>query len=391
VTEIAVETEAPCHIPANAKELQTLVLYLYPDPGVIDILTLDQFIYRYRLSGLGAMAVADMERAQRITRTIGDHAQIGLAEFHIGLIHLYWQQYLGALPYFDDAQRHWQFAHNKYAVALAQFAQNAAYHHAYHYEEALTACGKASKTLTRLESSGVAAHPHFRAQLRECLNLCQKELITRIRRDGEGEPVAFHISIPLRDEHGDLPTQQVTAVSPSASPTITTSRTAVAPPTINLHRPAPLNTPVTAPYPPPPPAPGDSSEDDNDSPIPAHPNQSEHLIWYGLENLHDWEQYLPHLNSNSHLLIDTQIGKYDLKEGDLYIVNQAAINEEPPPSPSSPSEDKRLRRIFLMEVDENFIFTRDPKTEAVELFADHTYDIIGIVIGVWSRLNLAKE
>ncbi|MCZ7672939.1 MAG: hypothetical protein M5U34_40380 [Chloroflexi bacterium] len=44
-----------------------------------------------------------------------------------------------------------------------------------------------------------------------------------------------------------------------------------------------------------------------------------------------------------------------------------------------------------MEVDENFIFTRDPKTEAVELFADHTYDIIGIVIGVWSRLNLAKE
>ncbi|MCZ7672937.1 MAG: hypothetical protein M5U34_40370 [Chloroflexi bacterium] len=94
-------------------------------PGVIDILTLDQFIYRYTLSGLGAIDNGRHGTAQRITPSISDHAQIGLAEFHIGLIHLYWQQYLGALPYFDDAQRHWQFAHNKYAWRWLNFAQNA--------------------------------------------------------------------------------------------------------------------------------------------------------------------------------------------------------------------------------------------------------------------------
>ena len=108
-------------VPPSAEVLQELVEHLYPEPSVVDVLTLDQFVFRYKFSGLGATAVADMERAQRITRSVGDHGQIGLAEYHIGLIYLHWGQFLGAIKYFDDALRHWQFVKNDSASSLALY------------------------------------------------------------------------------------------------------------------------------------------------------------------------------------------------------------------------------------------------------------------------------
>ncbi|MFO7681683.1 MAG: hypothetical protein R6X34_16690 [Chloroflexota bacterium] len=402
---IAPPATTPC--PPSPQALAELVEYLYPEPGVVDILTLDQFIFRYKFSGLGAAAVADMERAQRITRTIGDHGQIGLAEFHIGLIYLHWQQPLAAAPYFNDALRHWQFNHHRLAVALAQFAQGAAHHHAYHYENALTHYGKTQQSLRKIEATGAAPHPLFRHRLHEILAACRENVVARIRHFGEDEPAAFRIPITQPVEPGDLPTAHI------APPPTGSGRTAVTPqPIINLHRAAANQTQVdveTTPVEPGPPQP--EPPEPAYSPIPNHPNQGEHHVWYDIVERQDLEEFLPNIPAESFLLVDTRPELYTCQPGDLIIVEQEDTEGSIQVEPQNLTEQEQpRRRIYLGEVDYLPAFTIDSETNDVQFDPDtneeigkvkigadqpdfpiFAEDIIGIVIGIWSKLNPERK
>ena len=426
-----VEDEKPT-IPLSPEALQALVEILYPEPGVVDILTLDQFIFRYKFSGLGATAVADMERAQRITRSIGDHEQIGLAEFHIGLIYLHWGQFLGAIKYFDDAHRHWQFAKKDGAVSLAQFAQGVCQHHAYHYENALANYGKVQRILSKIEANGSQPTPDFLEALKPALSGCREDVVQKIRTLGEGEPVAFRVPLTEMPDSstetsvdGEPLANQTTKAMPTDSPASevvpsseTASRVPAAPmPISNLPRVAPPHVVGAA----------DEADTQSDqessteelavppamltqSPIPNHTNQSDDFVWYHVADREDLEDFLPDIQADTALLVDTRTDLYTCAEGDLVIVDQADAEGSIPLRPQQSAETTPFTRIYLAEVDEQFSFTRDHETGEIRFKPDHpeevgkvkitanqadfpiyAEEIIGIVIGIWSKLHPAQR
>ena len=129
--------------------LSDLLACLYPDPGP-DILTLGDFKLRYRLTGLGALAVGAIQQAQRINRDTGRFNEIGLCEFHIGLIYLDWADYQGAVQQFREARLQWSFTDKTAAICLARLAEGLAQQHRYAYEEALSQYGKAENCQKRI-------------------------------------------------------------------------------------------------------------------------------------------------------------------------------------------------------------------------------------------------
>ena len=423
MSEEPVQEPESRQVPASAEALQALVEILYPEPGVVDILTLDQFIFRYKFSGLGATAVADMERAQRITRTIGDHGQIGLAEFHIGLIYLHWGQFLGAIKYFDDAHRHWQFAKHDPAVSLAQFAQGVCQHYAYHYENALVNYGKVQRTLSKIEANGSAPPSDFLVEMRLDLHACRDDVVEKIRTLGEGEPAAFRV--PLKEEEppstratSDQPTRETAVydtdspITPFSSFTSTTTHSSSTPLPINRLPPAHDSDTQLEP---------ETIADEpgavvpailGKSPIPQHANQSDYLVWYNVAEREDLEAFLPAIQADTTLLVDTRTDIYTCNEGDLVIVDQADAEGSIPLKPQQRVEGTPFTRIYLAEVDAQFSFKRNPETGSIHFTSDETgdgyagrvritpdqdnspiyaKDIIGIVIGIWSKLHPAQK
>jgi hypothetical protein len=384
---------------------------------VVDILTLDQFVFRYKFSGLGATAVADMERAQRITRSVGDHEQIGLAEFHIGLIYLYWGQFLGAIKYFDDALRHWRFAKQDPAVSLAQLAQGVCHHHAYHYENALANYGKVQRTLAKIEGNGVAPPAVFLTELKSALQSCRSDVVMKIHTLGEGEPPVFRVRIPKAEtpdaeDASDQPTRE-TAVpapdAPSAPPPSTTPSPSVPAPISNLPSPSTPQPPPAVPSDPE--IVGEEPETAvlalppilQKSPIPHHTNQSEHLVWYHVAE-RDEEEFLPTIKTETTLLVDTRIDLYTCEAGDFVIVNQADGKGSIPVQPQQKSEDERFRRIsYVGEVDPQTEtpFSRNVETGEIKLHVKLTAepaespiyaeDLLGVVIGIWFKLQPAQK
>lgn len=160
-------------------QLSTLLDLLYPEPGP-DVYTLEDFVYRHPLTGLGELAAREIEQSQRINRAQGDFRQIGLCEFHIGLIYLYWGQYQSAQTQFAIARRQWSFVNEPAAVCLAHFAEGAAQELAYHYEVALAVYGKALTALGRIKFSAPSAKE---TEFAESLTTFVKEAQERVRHN----------------------------------------------------------------------------------------------------------------------------------------------------------------------------------------------------------------
>jgi hypothetical protein len=343
-----------------------------------------------------------------------------LAEFHIGLIYLHWGQALGAIKYFDDALRHWQFANNDPAVSLAQFAQGICRHHAYHYEQALANYAKVQRTLNKMDANGSQPPSAFLEDLENLLSESHKDVMQKLRTLGEGEPTTF--SIPVTEAGGssaqtadDQPTREVSyepdGDEPSASsPQLETAhRGATAPlPISNLPR-ALEEANATKP---------EITEDMSaspppiltNSPIPQHANQSSNFIWYQVEDREDLEEFLPSIQADTALLVDTRTDFYTCTEGDLVIVDQADAEGSIPLKPQQDVSGPPFKRIYLAEVDEKLAFVRNPETGEIQFEPDHpeeigkikitanqsdfpiyAEEIIGIVIGIWSKLHPAQK
>lgn len=166
--------DTPELLPSSVSLLSDLLACLYPEPGP-DILTLTDFKLRYRLTGLGPLAVGAIQQAQRINRDSGRFNEIGLCEFHVGLIYLDWRDYQGAVQQFREARLQWSFIDKTAAVCLTRLAEGLAQHHRFAYEAALSQYGKAESCQKRIQyepSSG--SRDGFVAQLNEVLQTAQK-------------------------------------------------------------------------------------------------------------------------------------------------------------------------------------------------------------------------
>ena len=405
---------SPTYTFPSAEELEGLLEMLYPDPPLVDIITLTEFKFRYRFSGLGVGAVAAMERAQRITRAIGNYDQMGLSEFYNGLIYLHDGQFLGAWPCFAEARRYWDFDNRATAVCLAQFAQGVAQHGAFHYELALNHYGKADRCMARFPIDDVTGEqgPFWRA-LRTLLAASRQSAIRQLRLIDEGPDSSAANRRIILDKPPVPP--------PSPPPTEEDESTAVMPPPEQQPVPRPASTPavdlpifklsstgakpvneqVRA-----------RSEDIEEEtavpfiPIPGHDNHSPYLIWMKPEPS-SWEEvqaFLPDIHAEDYILVDRDIENYIFKPGDLIIVDNKQGAGSVPVEPQQPPLATRFPApIYLGKIE------RPPNAPMVDgpeaantangrvrvslqderpLYAE---DIIGIVVGIWLGLAVTPR
>lgn len=147
---------------ALREELDALLQKLFPIQENLDIITLRDILQRYRLTGLSGPALAAMAQSQRLIRSTGDYTQMGLCEFHIGLIHLHWNNCPLAADHFARARQQWSFRNETAAQCLATYAQAHALQHAEDYEQARLLYSRTIRCLRRLEQIHIAPRPNGR-------------------------------------------------------------------------------------------------------------------------------------------------------------------------------------------------------------------------------------
>lgn len=133
----------------RVEELMGLLAQLFADPPSPELITIDNIRYRYRLTGFGPPALSAIEQTQRLSRTWRDYGQIGLCDFHIGLIYLYYEDPRAAAAQFGAARRSWTLEGDAAAICLSYYAQGIALRLAYHYETAMSQYSRAEKGFSR--------------------------------------------------------------------------------------------------------------------------------------------------------------------------------------------------------------------------------------------------
>ncbi len=129
--------------------LEELYEQLFPEPPPLDLITVDDILLRYPLTGLGVLALAAIDQSQRIIRSQSDYSLVGSSEYHIGLIYLNWDDCRAAANQFSLARQPWMLASDFPAICLSHFAQGTALFHAYHNEAAVVQFSRAERLLKR--------------------------------------------------------------------------------------------------------------------------------------------------------------------------------------------------------------------------------------------------
>lgn len=137
--------------------LRGLLAVLFEDPPSPDMITVDNILERYRLTQFGAPAMAAIEQTQRVVRSRRGEGQVGLCEFHIGLIYLYFGDPRAAANQFAISRQQWSLDGDGAGIALSHYAQGAALRHAYHYEAAMAQYGRTERSLARVLYGAAAA------------------------------------------------------------------------------------------------------------------------------------------------------------------------------------------------------------------------------------------
>jgi hypothetical protein len=339
-------------LPQSVTLLSDLLAQLYPEPGP-DILTLTDFRLRYRLTGMGPLAVGAIQQAQRINRGTGRFDEIGLCEFHIGLIYLDWNDYQGAIQQFRAARTQWSFTDKTAVICLTHLAEGQAHHHRYDYESALSQYGRAENCLKRIKFEPSSGNLNgFVAHLSDAIQAAQQ-----IAREALWEPIP---SMPIGEtadtENGEVPSP------PTHVPVGKTEETAVLPP-INQQT---LNQPTV--------------------PVPGHVNTNSNLVWYRIK-VQKSDILFPGIRDHGWLLVSRQMNDHVFKEGDPIVIisnnPQAAIVLEPLGSENSISRP----RICLARLEDEGDFTME--NGVVRLSSDMRKvavtrdDIFGYPVGLW--------
>jgi hypothetical protein len=134
---------------ASVATLRRLLDLIFPEDTPLDILRVEDVLKRYPFTGLGAPATAAIEQSRRIIRSRRDFTEMGLAEFHAGLIYLYWGDCYAAAQQFAAARVQWSLAGYTPPGCLSHYAQGVALQHGYHLEAAMNQFGWTQRCLSR--------------------------------------------------------------------------------------------------------------------------------------------------------------------------------------------------------------------------------------------------
>ena len=273
--------------PAAVSELELLLAQLFLDPPSLDCVTVDDILRRYRLTGLGAPALTAIEQSQRIVRARGDYHQLGVCEFHIGLIYFTWTDHRAAANQFLLARQSWTLAGDASAKCLGHFAQGLALVDAQHFEPAMLQYGRAERLLSQPPRSGPAATRHgaLDEKMRPLLMAAQETLRVKLWPNDQVAPAE---SAPAESAASNAPPRR-----PSASEAADAA--------IGLPRAAPDDRPAL----------GATISNlpagprRRDSPIPGHALDDDRYTWYAVADRHGG--FLPSIPIGIWLLADREL------------------------------------------------------------------------------------
>ena len=375
-------------------QLRVLLLEIYPDPSP-DIFTLDDFINRYPLTGLGELATREIEQSQRINMSINDYAQIALCDFHIGLIFLYWGDFRGAINQFGSARKKWSFSGPTPTSSLCYFARGVCNSLVLHYEEALRCFGLAARALEQVD---VQRYESFHQEIAEYIHDYQvatrNAIWARMRIKSQpdeppdtGQPEQ---SVPTEQPVSAEPVNQMAANEYVHSPTfseqiitediddalVDDQPTEVVPmPQTHL----PLSTEV---------------------PIPGHYQSNENYAWYQVASRPENQLY-GEINDGDWLLVQdlSVMGTTVHTDEPILVSMQEDLGNAIHIRPDNAT--RPYQRIYLAKYDDLVgTFKRDPETGKVTFLSQEstikvTFSsqdrqisvqwsaIVGIVVGLW--------
>ena len=279
--------------------LGRLLKVLFPEQPSLDVITVENVIERYPLTGLGAPALAAIEQSQRIVRGRNDYNQLGLGEFHVGLIYLYWDDCRAAANQFVIARQSWSLANDAPAMCLAHYAQGLGLYHSYHNEAAMLQFGRAERLLNRTIIGAQAERlATLATEMRPLLVIAQQTLRENLWPREQAALETFqagYLSVPstaaLRDQ----------AAENHAEPTEPGGER----PEWAKRVPQPISN-----------LPGGFGEAVR-GPVPGHVTTEDRFGWYMIAERKS--DFLPALSSGTWLLVDRDVDER-LTEGREYVV-----------------------------------------------------------------------
>lgn len=334
--------------------LTNLLEWLHPEPSP-DIFTVHDYRLRYRLTGLEPLATADIERYQRVNRAIGSHVQLGLCEYHIGLIYLYEGEFRGAVTQFDQARQQWSFVNESAAVALTHLARAVALQQADHYESAMVSVARVAGWLDRAHLAGPMLGWHdFQAQVLAYVAKLQAEL----RKQMEA-------TAPKAVDASD--SEAKTQPDGEAGSPANTQR-----PYSNMGQTASLNTPLL-----------------------GHRLIDERYEWYSVE-VRPPTDFMANIQPGDWLLVDMQLEiKADVQDTEqpILIVKKEEIDGTIRVRPLEPKD--KFQRIYLVTLADSPTgsFWVDETTGTVTLSSSMATigvsrtEILGVVVGFWRPMT----
>lgn len=366
--------------------LTELLEWLYPDPSP-DIFTVRDYRNRYPFTRLGPLATGDIDRYQRINRAIGNHVQLGLCEYHIGLIYLHEGEFRAAVQQFEQARQQWAFVNQSAAIALTHLARAVALRRANHFESALVSAGKVAGWLDRARlGEPVPQGGRFFEKVLSYVAELQAEL-RKLMSPPPDTAVDEATADAASTSAGDMPPGPPSSAMGTATPTpsqadsaprTTDTKTraddeietgAIAPePIVNLDRTA---------VPP--------------IPIPEHLLIDDRYAWYLVE-FRPESSFLPEFNMGDWLLVDLQPDlTEDLHDTEqpILVVKKETIDGTIRVRPLDPKT--RFQRIYLVALADSptGAFRVDEDTGTVtfsnqmrEIGVDRD-EILGVVVGFW--------
>ncbi len=339
---------APKQFPSRFEALNSLhhlLLLLYPEPWSLDIITFMDVRRLYRLTKLGGPALTAIEQSRRILRDRAVHDQMGLGEFHVGLIYMDWDGYRAAAAPFAEARAQWSLASDTAAVCLARFAQGVALCYAAQWEAAMLHFGHVEHILDRTPR-GLRTGRFVKLSdvLRPQLKLFQEVL-----RDYLWPPdsIADQPGRSPGDQSGAQPAEPPPSEpsQPQLVPPPLVARPEVAPPVVSPAREAGNGAPTSRPAQPapppddrshpfvPPPQPGEHSGLDfrplsnlanatiepSRAPIPGHVPDDPRFTWYVI--VARYGDFLRNLPTGAFVLADAVMEKRQAARRDYVIVS----------------------------------------------------------------------
>lgn len=371
--------------------LTELLEWLYPEPSP-DIFTVRDYRNRYPFTRLGPLATSDIDRYQRINRAIGNHVQLGLCEYHIGLIYLHEGEFRAAVQQFEQARQQWAFVNQSAAIALTHLARAVALRRANHYESALVSAGKVAGWLDRARlGEPVPQGGRFFERVLSYVAELQAEL----RKLMSPPP-----DTAVADQSAETETEAEEDAEANSSPPPGPPFTGAA---LGSPRPAPVAGPAAA-------EPTTRADDEIETgaiapepivnfdrsstpsiPIPEHLLIDERYAWYLVE-FRPESSFLPEFNTGDWLLVDVQPElDEDLHDTEqpILVVKKENIDGTIRVRPLDPKS--RFQRIYLVTLADSptgaFRVDEDSGTvtfsnQLREIGVDRD-EILGVVVGFW--------